>query len=216
MTGPYFNPDTPTVQLTFDDWQVQMQGNFDRMDQSFLTNHVPLEDPLKTGNHTIIQMPEQESDTKIQTNIGDLSIYTRLVDDQTDQVFIQHEGNFNEYQYTNYQIYQIKNIMDGKNIVQKTYFTTLPGKLMIIFGSKLLSKAKPPKPASIILIPPVIKNIVSVNITLIGTFPLAPARSFEVTPISNVVDEQTYFTSVDVNFSLGGFNPFYYLVMGNL
>lgn len=214
MTTPLnFNADTPTVDLDFDLWQRDFQANFQRMSDAFKVNHLPLEATGKLGNHTIIQMPERPAEEKIQTNIGDFALFTRLVEDQTDQVFIQYEGNLAEFQYTNYQIYPIKDIVDNKKVFQKTYFTTLPGKIIVIFGSKLDTKSKVP---SVRLIPPVCKNIISVNITLIGTFPVVPARAYEVTPISSDVDGQPYFTSIDVNFSLGAFNPFYYLVMGNL
>ena len=208
-----FNADTPTVQLDFDLWQVQFQANFQRMSQSFLVNHVPLENASKTGNHTIVQMPEQPKDRKIQTNIGDFAIFTRLVEDQADQVFMRYEGNQPEFQYTNYQLYTIKDRLDKKEkIIQTTSFTTLPGNLMIIFGSVLIKDKK----WEIILTPPVMKNIISVNMTLIGTFPNVPAVAYEVTPIKNTVDEVDYFTSIDVMFQKpADGKPFYYLVMGN-
>lgn len=207
-----FNADTPTAQLDFDLWQVQFQANFQRMSQSFLVNHVPLENASKTGNHTIIQMPEQPEDRKIQTNIGDFAIFTRLVEDQADQVFMQYEGNQPEFQYTNYQLYTIKDRQDkNKKTIQKTYFTTLPGNLMLIFGSVLIKDKK----WEIVLTPPVMKNIISVNMTTIGTFP-NKAVAYEVTPIKNTVDKVDYFTSIDIMFQINkDGQPFYYLVMGN-
>lgn len=208
-----FNADTPTVQTTFDQWQVSFQKNFQAMSDSFKVNHVALEDPSKTGNHNLLQMPEQPEDRKIQTNIGDFAIFTRLVEDQTDQVFMQYEGNQPEFQYTNYQLYSIKDRLDNnKNVIQKTYFTTLPGNLMLIFGSVLRKGSK----WQIRLTPPAMKNIISVNMTLIGTFPVAPAIAYEVTPIKNTVDEVDYFTSIDIMFQKDrDAKPFYYLVMGN-
>lgn len=210
---PYYNANFPLVTSPFSEWQRVFLKNFEQMSLAFKQNHIPLEDPSLSGNHTIVQMPEQAEGTKVKTNIGDFAIFTRLIEGQTDQVVMQSEGNLPEFQYTNYQIYPVKDVKDGATVVQKTYFTTLPGKMIVIFGSKLATKGKIP---TIRLLPPVIKNIVSVNLTLIGTFPIAPARAYEVTPIESTINDQKYFNSIDVTFSLGKFNPFYFLVVGNL
>jgi hypothetical protein len=217
MTTPedvFYNANIPLVDTTFDQWQKLFLSNFDQMERSFKINHVPLDDPSLTGNHTIVQLVEQASDLKMQTNIGDFAAFTRDVSDQTDQVFMQYQGNGKEFQYTNYQIYSVPDIKNGNLIVQKTYFTTLPGKIIVCFGSLLSSISLRPAKVTVKLFPPVIKNIISINTTIIRSSPVNSV--FQASPIQNT--SKKFYTSVDMIYSsnANNFFPFYYLIIGNL
>lgn len=212
IPGVFYNSNVPLVSTTFDQWQKLFLDNFDQMNRAFKNNHVPLTDASGTGNHTIIQLVEQATDSKIQTNIGDFASFTKDVSDQTDQVFMQYQGNGTEFQYTNYQIYNVPDILDGKTVVQTSFFTTLPGKLIICFGSVLAASSKP-STVSVKIFPPVIRNIISINATLIGT--ALTNSSFQAVPIQA---DNKFFTSIDMKYNKNSnrFVPFYYLVMGNL
>lgn len=160
MSSGDFNANVPLVTDPFADWQVSFLKNFKQLYNASSVNHVPLDDPIvaNRGNHTIIELMEQ--DTEIQTNIGEMSIYTKNVESQTDQIFMEYEGNGTEFQYTNYQLYTLDPIKNGATIVQNQYFTFLPGKIIVYFGS--LEVGSTP---NIILNPPVAKNIITVNLT---------------------------------------------------
>lgn len=129
MTTPIYDPRVP--QFAGDSLatsQPQIQTNFKTLFDAFLKNHVSL-DGINPGNHTVIELLERLNPQ--ETDVSEISIYTKNVENQTDQIFFRYQGNSKEFQFTNYQIYEIKN--DSKSL--KQYFTFLPGKIILYFGS---------------------------------------------------------------------------------
>jgi hypothetical protein len=204
MTSPTYDPNIPLRTTPFADWQIYFQKNFQRLFTDFEKNHVSLTGGATAGNHTIIQMIEQSGNP--QTGATEISVYTKDVPEQTDQVFMKY-GNGTEFQFTNYQIYEIP-----KTDTQTTYFTFLPGKLIIYFGQHITPKFNSGKPLlrSIILNPPIARNIISVNIT--------PEFSGFSEP---VIEETSNNIIIKLNLSTLFSNPFgpftlNYLVMANI
>jgi len=166
MTAPEiaYNPNTPTLQLPYADWQIQFQQNFTQLNTAFSQNHVSLTSGSNAGNHTYIQMPEQSSNP--QTSLAEFSIYVKNVETQTDQIFFTYPGNTPVVQFTNYQIYSVQPTAN-----QTTYFTFLPGGLLVYFGTFGPLSASSIPSNTLFLNPPVVKNILSVNFCWKGTIP---------------------------------------------
>ena len=125
-----YNPNTPQLTSeTLNDSGSQMQINFQKLYENFEKNHVPLDSVTNQGNHTIIQLIEQPENSGIQTDLGEVSVYVKDVAEQADQIFLEYQGNGQEIQYTNYQLYKPED-----NDFQDKYFTFLPGKILLYFG----------------------------------------------------------------------------------
>lgn len=172
MANPInYDPNTPSVKLNYADWQIQFIQNFTQLAAAFSQNHVPLDDPTvaNRGNHTYIQLPQQTTDA--QTSSTEFSIFSKQVEEQTDQVFFTYPGNTPVVQFTNYQIYSLKSTLQ-----QIPYFTFLPGGLLIYFGIFIsLGQGK----NTLFLNPAVARNIISINLCPIGTTPkYTPAAAF--------------------------------------
>lgn len=131
MSGNY-DPYDPSVPQrpgeSLADTQPELLNNFFQLFQKFAINHVSLDAGATAGNHTIIELVEQEN--PIQTDVSEISIYTKEDAKTTDQVFIRYQGNGQEFQYTCYQIYSLTPA-NG----QTPFFTFLPGKILVYFGS---------------------------------------------------------------------------------
>ncbi len=181
MTTPSdpYNPNVPQFPSdSLETSQPQFQNNFSQLYDIFLRNHVKLNDAVDAGNHTIIQLLEQEANTGIQTDLGEISVYAKDVVDQTDQVFLQYQGQGQEIQYTNYQIYKPEN-----NDFQTKYFTFLPGKLIMYFGS-----ISPTEQANIVdLSPYVSKHIMSISLCPIGSIPFYKPTTEILSPINGII-----------------------------
>src|ERR1044072_1962632 len=76
--------------------------NFSQLYNAFAKNHVALDAVTSAGNHTNIELLQQN--TSPQTNIGEISLYSKPVADQTNQLFLRYQGNAQEVQVTAYQI----------------------------------------------------------------------------------------------------------------
>lgn len=182
-----YDPNTPTRQLSFADWQVQFIQNFTQLGEAFLKNHVSLTDPTvaNRGNHTYVEMAESTTDG--QTSANEFSIFVKDVENQTDQVFFTYPGNTPVVQFTNYQIYSVTSTAQ-----QTTFFTFLPGKLLVYFG-----KFGPfnDKGNNILkLNPPVAKNIVSMNFCHQGTTPKYTPAGVEETIVTQTPSFEFIFT----------------------
>lgn len=153
----FYNQNTPTITLPFADWQSTFIQNFQQLYTVFSQNHVPLDALANAGNHTIIELPQQ--DLSQQTNQGEIAVYTKEVPGQTDQIFMRYQGNGQEFQFTTYQLYSLGNFNPGD---ANQYFTFLPGNIIFIFGYQ------PQGSKDIILKPPIIRNVISCIITPIG------------------------------------------------
>lgn len=175
--------------------QPKILDNFIQMYNKFLVNHVELNAGSTAGNHTIVQLLEQDSGP--ETNLGELSIYTKDVPGQTDQLFLRRQNNGPEIQLTNYQIY-----VSGTT----NFFTFLPGKFIVYFGSFTTLENNKLK-----LQPAVAKNITSVS-----SCPLGVAPKYKC----NVSLESINGLFTGVIFQSSIFNtgppPSYYLIVGNL
>lgn len=152
----FYNPNIPRISDPFSLWQINFQKNFKALSDVFKVNHIALENSSNVGNHTFINLFEQDS--PLQTNSGDFAIYTKEDPTQTDQIFMRYEQNGQEFQFSNYQIYSIP---DTKT--QKTYFTFLPGRILVYFGE--FTPSKPSSTIDLLLNPPVSKNIMSIILT---------------------------------------------------
>ncbi len=146
MTIPTFDPNVPErPDDSLAETQPEFFNNFSTLFNSFGLNHVPLNAISGVGNHTILQLLQQNNSQ--QTGLSEISIYSKNVPDQTDQVFLKYQ-NGTELQFTNYQLYAID---------PNTFFTFLPGKVILYFG--LLNNI--PNPFTLQLNPAICKNIFS-------------------------------------------------------
>lgn len=170
MSNPiHYDPNTPYPKLSYADWQIQFIQNFTQLATAFAQNHVPLNDATTAnrGNHTYIELTEQTQDP--QTGSQEFCISVKDVENQTDQIYFTYPGNTPVVQFTNYQIYTVKPTSQ-----QTTYFTFLPGKLLVYFGTfgPFDSGNQGGVFNNILnLNPPVAKNIVTVNLCTKGTDP---------------------------------------------
>lgn len=152
MSNPInYDPNTPLITESFDEWQENFIQNFQQLGKAFAVNHIALDASSLNGNHTIVQLVEQENPQ--QTKVSEISAYVKNVPAQTDQLFMRLPGNGTEFQYSNYQIYTV----DATN-----FFTFLPGGLIVYFG---LFVANSGQNKQLKFKPNIVKNIVGVNFT---------------------------------------------------
>lgn len=205
MTTPIFNPDVPLRKDIIADSQIDFLDNFFTLYNAFAQNHVALDAASNAGNHTIIQLLQQA--TQLQTNVGEISLYSKNVSGQTDQIFLRYQGNQNEFQLTNFQIFTIE-----ATTQQTFFFTSLPGKVLLYFGVIIPNSAT----FTLNLIPPVAKSIISVNFCPIGTGAVAfyPPIANPSSTIPGIIN-QFILTS---SFPAGSINvpACYYMVAANL
>lgn len=202
MTVPPYNPQIPEKETNIPTAQTEFLRNFRGIFNAFSMNHVPLNDPTNPGNHSIVEMVGQKN-SKSTLN-QEIIIYSKKVANQTEQLFMRYQSNGKEFQLTEYQIYSVE-----PTIFQSSYFTFLPGGLVIQFG-KLFSSGF--TDFNISVIPPVSKNITGVNLggaDVVGViFPPPPNVSLNV-PVDGV------FRSINLK-SLSGMSNQFYLFVGNL
>jgi hypothetical protein len=183
-----------------------------------LANHVKLDDATvaNRGNHTVVQFPEQTVDP--QTGITEFSIFAKDVATQTDQLFFVYPGNTPVVQFTNYQIYSVT-----PTAQQTTYFTFLPGGLLIYFGT--FGPFVYGVNSTLFLNPPVAKNLVSANFCVKGTSPYyAPAFLYKIPTVEDIYNpppKPEYVKSLEIVSSLDDSNrpknvTVYYLVVANI
>jgi hypothetical protein len=165
-TTPIYNPNVPQRKDNFSSSQGDFLSNFMSIYNAFKINHVALDSSSNAGNHTIIQLKEQDANAPFQTDVGEISIYCKPVENQGDQVFLRYQGNQNEFQLSAYQIFAPP-VIDNDSIVQTPFFTYLPGRVLLYFGTIecTLSNAATP----LRLRPPIATNIISVNLSVEGT-----------------------------------------------
>ena len=160
MSSPInYDPNTPINSQSFAAWQESFIENFTQLSDAFSANHVALDAASNNGNHTVIQLLEQASAQ--QTGISEITVYTKNVlntageKTNQDQLFMRLPGNSTEFQFSCYQIYKLTQ--------PNTFFTFLPGGLIVYFGLYLYNIAA--KQQILNLFPAVAKNIMSVNFT---------------------------------------------------
>jgi hypothetical protein len=201
MQPPIYNPNVPeNFSDTLADSQPEFLDNFLKLYNTFMVNHVALDGGATAGNHTIVQLLEQGQ--AIQTDLNEISVYTKDVAGQTDQIFLRYQGNGQEFQLTNYQIYSIN---------PTTFFTFLPGKILVYFGSFTSLPNN-----TLNLFPAIAKKIITMSFCAIS--PLANFQSGK----SKIVLQQPsngFFTALNVTSSFffqQAAPPSYYIVLANI
>ena len=153
MTTKQFDPNTPA--FTYDSFstsQPQLQTNFSELFDYFQQNHVPLNAATALGNHTVVQLPNQPDSQ--QTGLGEVAFYAKKVEGQASQLFMRYQGNGQEIQLTNYQIYSL-----GQLTGQTQYFSFLPGGIIVYFGTIDTNRTQ----ALLVLNPKIARNIITVS-----------------------------------------------------
>jgi hypothetical protein len=161
MIPPTYNPNVPQgPSSSIGQGQQDFLLNFQTLYDAFVKDHIALDAAADKGNHTVIELLQQTE--QFQTNAGEISIYSKNISEQTDQVFLRYPGNQDEFRFTNYQIYPLEPLP-----FQTSYITFLPGNILVYFGVFVPNLA-PPEVSALVLLPYVAKNIISVNLTPLG------------------------------------------------
>lgn len=202
MTTPKFeyNQNIPNVNDDLATSQGGFLSNFQQLYNAFAKNHVPLDGGSIGGNHTIIELLNNA--TGFQTDAGEISLYASPVVNQTGQLFLRTQGNKQDIQYTNYQIYDQGGIQHG----QHGFFSTLPGGIIVYFGGIDIGATEN---NSLLLQPNITKSLFSVNFCLTGSKPSNPP-SFTIDTLQN-----GYITKLLAQ--KGTFSPgitYHYLIVG--
>lgn len=198
MTTPIYNAQVPLSTDTIDDGQIQLQTNFKSIFQSFGSNHIPLNDSTNPGNHSVIELVEQNREKS--TDSQEISIYSKKVDGQTDQLFMRYPINGKEFQITNWQIYSIP-----QTGTQRSFFTFLPGGIIVYFGT---AASLGFTTFNISLNPPVTKNIMGINLGGVDIAMVQPNVSLQA-PINGI------YTTVILSSFVPMPNQFY-LIFANI
>lgn len=209
MSAIVYNPNIPANQKSLINVdQVNFLNNFSSLYNSFLSNHVPLDAVSGAGNHTIIQLLEQDENAQFQTDAGEISVYVKNISGQTDQIFLRYQGNATEFAYTVYQIYALK-----ASSTQTPFFTFLPGRVLIYFGSLNVTLNNPQTGFQFNLFPAIATNIITMNFCPIGT---NPAYSPYVT--LQQPDNNGIYKTINLFSSLGITTPtqLFYTVLVNI
>ena len=203
MTTPIYNPNVPTAPGdTFAESQPDLLNNFMALANIFAVNHVPLDASFANGNHTYMEMFEQENDP--QTGTSQIAAYAKQVNGQATQVFLRSLGNSVPYQLTAYQIYP--------TMLANTYFTLLPGNIMMYFGT-IPAKL----PSSFDLFPKICDKIISIVVNASGG--LSPSNGYNpwvtITAPSedNLIGQINLFQAAATSTLPTAFN---YIVLGNI
>ncbi len=201
-----YNPDIPQRKDDLAKSQIDFLNNFSTLYNAFTKNHIAL-DKTDAGNHTFVQLLEQDKNNQFQTNVDQISIYAKKVKGQTDQVFLRYQGNQKEFQFSTYQIYSIK--ASGGN---SYFFTFLPGNVLVYFGTVQVALSTRPYPLA--LLPPIAKNIITVNLCALGTTPGFIPYVTLPPPVNNIIP---FIELTLIPGSIfGGPSNLFYIVMANI
>jgi hypothetical protein len=204
MTAPKYNPNVPqqpdsALSVT----QKPLQDNFQVLFDVFKVNHVPLDSVSDIGNHSLVQLLQQVN--PIETQFGEINAYTKEAKAQTDQVYLRYQGNGQEFQYTNYQLYTLEPVDNPTN-----FFTFLPGRILVYFGVYVQSGSVGSKKRKYLTLRPAVAvNIISVNYCPIST---TPPTLIPTAFVQTAVDG--FFTQIDL--ALNDKQSAYYLVTANI
>lgn len=197
-----YNPGVPKPKDIFSTSQIPFLANFSQLYDIFSRNHVTLDAVSGAGNHTILEMLEQDKNNNPQTDVGEISAYSKDIDGQTDQIFLRFQGNQDEFQYTNYQIYPLKT-SDGS----VGFFTFLPNNILVLFGDINISS----KPTKLTFLPPIVKNVIGMNFCKKGT-------SAGYSPTINLFGPPPYIQGMNLFPPSGsqGTGTFSYVILVNI
>lgn len=206
MTIPPYNPSVPESDDTIADGQQAFLTNFSTLFSAFGTNHIALNDPTNPGNHNVIQLIEQTVGRSTESQ--EISIYSKDVSGQTDQLFMRYPLNGKEFQLNQYQIYDVDHIPNQ----QAAYFTMLPGGIIVYFGYVVPTKDSFP----IELNPVVCSNIMGVNLCPIGTSTVQ--KPLYQSNVAGLTLNNGKYSQVILNNSTTFSTPppQYYIIYGNI
>ncbi len=208
-TNSDYNPNIPQRNDTIAKSQLDFLNNFSHLFQAFSNNHVDLNALSSAGNHTVIQLAEQNA--QFQTDLGEISVYSKFVEGQTDQIFLKYQGSQEEFQFTNYQIYGLIPTMNQVN-----FFTFLPGKVILYFGfitTTLPSFLSQAGGAPLKLAPAIARNIITINLCPLGITPgYTPTVTLQQ-PINGIYSVLNMFNSIPQNLENA---RLYFCVMANI
>jgi hypothetical protein len=207
MSAPTpYNPSVPLISESFADWQLGIYNNFTQLNNIFSVNHEPLTAASNLGNHTVVQLFNQDS--SLQTNINQVGLFGFTTPNQTAQLYYQQElngGGNNPIPITNYQIYPLQALG-----TQTQSFTMLPGNVIVYYGVITLN----PTNSSLLLNPQITKNLISVLFTRINSTIGVGSPTISFLP---VVEENKIVTKLDLwqqtDTPITG--SWYYLAFGN-
>lgn len=200
INSPEYNPGIPLVEDNLADSQSNFFDNFRTLYDAFSRNHVDLDNLTGSGNHTVVELIEQNE--PLSTFSDEIVFYTKKVADQTDQLFMRYPRNGKEFQLSQYQIYQIESTP-----LQTSFFTFLPGGIIVYFG-----RVNPDQNEFTISInPSVCRNIMGINLCPIGT---AKALNYQ-SNIRGFTGEGGIVTGITLISSDLPLNQFY-LAFGNI
>lgn len=207
MTSNY-DPFDPLVPQEFSDslaeTQLPLMNNFFQLFQAFAQNHVSLDASSGAGNHTIIQLSEIPFTTLPQTGVGEISIYSKFAVDQTDQVFLTYQGDGQEIQLTNYQIYTIDPTQPPLR-----FFTFLPGRVIVYFGTVLTQGLNS---YDFILAPSPATNILALSFC-----PIKNNATIQFKPWANPIATPGGFTTIRIQSSNGSpMSDYFYILVANI
>lgn len=223
-TTPSYNPNVPLRKDKFNVSQGDFLTNFMTLYTAFSANHVALDAASNAGNHNVIQMLEQPIGSQFQTDMGEISIYCKTpVDsknmplDQGDQLFIKYQGNVPEFQLSAYQIYGL-NVLNENGVIQTQYFTFLPGKILVYFGT---IKCNLPNlggtTAPLYLRPSIAINILTMNFCALGTIVSYPPVVSIKTANGNGFYDTLYLQNGATNLSGAPTNlTYFYVILANI
>lgn len=206
MSSNIYNPLVPQFgNNSLAESQPEILQNFTSLFEVFGVNHVDLDAGSTAGNHTVVELLEQTLTP--ETNVGNISVYSKFAEDQTEQVFLRFQGNGQELQFNTYQIYPLK-----QSATRTAFFTFLPGRVLLYFGSFTTLKKN-----TLTLYPPIAKKLFPVCLCPIGSSPTYPPKL-----TIPAADEDGYYSKIilriPTNFTPAT-NPVencYYLIMANI
>jgi hypothetical protein len=202
-----YNSQVPQPKNEIAQGQTDFLANFSQLFNAFNIDHVSLTDPTNPGNHNVARLNQQ--DNALTTEVTEIALYSKLVADQTDQLFFRPQQNGDEIQYTNYQIYPLPQIMSGGILRQGQFFSFLPGNIIVYFGYVFPNAS----PFRLQLNPPIARNLFGINLCCFGATGLYPSV---VSPIETTPG---FFGALNLSQiqPLGAIPPNqYYIVYGSL
>ncbi len=167
MTQPSdYSPSIPQPSDSIAEGQPDFLTNFSQLFNAFESDHVALNAGSSAGNHSVARLVEQPN--PLITAVSELAIYSKDVPNQTDQLFLKYQGNGQEIQYSNYQIFPLPDIEQAGVLVQKQFFSFLPGGIIIYFGFVIPNGT----PFTLLINPVISTNIFGINLGVLGNNPL--------------------------------------------
>ncbi len=206
MTQPVYQPKIPIPSNSIAESQMDFLTNFSQLSLAFGIDHIPLNDPSNPGNHSVARLIERE--TGPATGTSEVSLYSKNVVNQTDQLFLREIGNSAEIQYSNYQILPLQPIKQGNVVVQVPFYSFLPGGIIIYFGYCVPLAS----PFNLILEPAICTNIFGVNLGILideKTYPMNPSPSPNAEGKYNLI-------TLDNALVGNKISPFSYIIYGAL